>query len=203
MAEIYTGIKFELILKNKIIEDNFSLLELKKWCVFFSENNLAPPYPGGSSGNLSYRLNSVNNSFIITASRTSIAKNMKNSDFVEIEKCNLEQNQVFALGEREPSSETLLHHLIYKNKPEINAIFHGHSDEILSNTLKLNIPSTEKELPYGTVSVANSILEILDKSNFLILKNHGFIALGQTMEDAGNILIESLTKINLYTKNEK
>ena len=40
----------------------------------------------------------------------------------------------------------MLYYAIYKNRKDVNAIFHGHSKEVLASATKLNIPETLKEI---------------------------------------------------------
>jgi len=192
MAEIYTGIKFNYRSKGKTIINSESLSELKNWGAFFNEKNLAPPYPGGSSGNLSFRIKPGKNNFIITASHTALRENMPDSDFTEIVSYDENKNLITGKGTKEPSSESIMHYIIYKNKPDINAVFHGHSPEIMKFADQLKIPVTKKELEYGTMELAKEALKLLTTHNFIILKNHGFISLGKTVQEAGNLTIKFL-----------
>ncbi len=185
MAEIYKGVKFNYKNIGKTIIEHSLLYELKYWCAVFNHKNLAPPYPGGSSGNLSFRIKSNENNFIITTSHTALRDNMSDADFTEVTNYRINQNLITGKGEKIPSSESIMHFLIYKSRKEINAIFHGHSSEILKYTEQLNVPITKKELSYGTVEFAKDALNLLHKSDFIILKNHGFVSLGKTMQDAG------------------
>ena len=76
---------------------------------------------------------------------------------------------------------------IYEKRPEVNAIFHGHSLELL----KPGIVTTEEEKPYGTVELVEEVLKVLDNDVF-VLKNHGFVSLGKTMDEAGNNIVKLL-----------
>ena len=192
MAEIYTGIKFNYRSKGKTIIKSELLSELKNRCAFFNEKNLAPPYPGGSSGNLSFRIKTGSINFIITASHTALRENMPDSDFTEILSYDENKNLITGKGTKEPSSESIMHYIIYKNKPDINAVFHGHSPEIMKFADQLKIPVTKKEFEYGTGKLAKEALKLLTKHNFIILKNHGFISLGKTVQEAGNLTIKFL-----------
>jgi len=185
MGEIYIGTKFKFIKKNGKISESKKLELLKKWCNIFSEKNFAPPYNGGSSGNLSFRpkLNYCN--FTITASHTALNNSMDNNDFSEVINCRIEENIVQAIGNKAPSSEALMHYLIYKNRKDVNAIFHGHSSEIMEIAKKKGFPETKLELPYGTIELAKDIVNTLKNYNFVVIKNHGFISVGKTQEDAG------------------
>lgn len=44
---------------------------------------------------------------------------------------------------------------------------------------------TKTEQPYGTVQLANEVLEVLEDHTYVI-RNHGFVSLGRDIEEAGN-----------------
>ncbi|MCK4311794.1 MAG: S-methyl-5-thioribose-1-phosphate isomerase [Candidatus Cloacimonetes bacterium] len=185
--EIYQGVKFQTVFEKKQAPRNKRIENLKYWCRIFHKKNLAPPYPEGSFGNMSFRIKEGKNRFIITGSRIGLKNSLTNNSFVEVVNCDFENKTIYVNGTREPSSESMLHFAIYKIRPDINAIFHGHCAELLENASKLEIPTTFKEEPYGTIELVNSVLEIIDKNNFIIMKNHGFITIGKTMKEAGII----------------
>lgn len=189
MAEIYVGTKFKYLQKGNTIQKTSKLETLKKWCGIFNDNKFAPPYDGGSSGNLSFRTEINLNNFIITASKTALNNKMSINDFSEVVYCSINDNEVHANGTKEPSSETLMHYLIYKKRNDINAIFHGHSNEIMEIAKQKGFNETSKEFEYGTIELAKIVVETLENNNFVILKNHGFISVGKTQEEAGNLVL--------------
>ena len=69
---------------------------------------------------------------------------------------------------------------------KIDQIFHGHSHELLNS----DIISTEQEKPYGTKELVKEVLKVLDDNKVIIIKNHGFLSLGNTMNKAGNNIIK-------------
>jgi len=160
--------------------------ELKKYCAKFHELKLAPCIDDISHGNLSFRINPDKNYFIITGSQIGLQKELTDDCFVEVTDCDFEKMIVHASGAREPSSESMLHFSIYRERKDVNAIFHGHSESILTNAERLNILQTRQEEPYGSIELVKSVLDILDDNNFIVMKNHGFLSLGKTMEDAMN-----------------
>ncbi|MBU0630514.1 MAG: class II aldolase/adducin family protein [Candidatus Margulisbacteria bacterium] len=165
--------------------------ELKKWCDQFTQSGLMPSYEGGVYGNLSFRLKPENR-FIITSSgmkETSAAES-----FVKVDRVDLEQKIVYAAGQREPSSESMFHYLIYQKRPEVNAVFHGHCQKLLDNQARLGLVSTEWEKPYGTMELADQIMTVLGKNDFLIIKNHGFISLGKNMAAAGDLALKTMAR---------
>ncbi|MCF7813695.1 MAG: DUF559 domain-containing protein [Candidatus Cloacimonetes bacterium] len=190
---IYQGVKFHTIFIQKTPPNHKNIDELKKWCKIFHEKKLAPPYPGGSFGNLSFGTD--NNTFIITGSRIGLKCDLANDCFVEIIDCDFENQNIKVIGTREPSSETMLHAVIYNKRKDVKAIFHGHSAELLQNVEQLKIPATKEEKPYGTMELVESVIEIIDRNNLIMMKNHGFIAVGRNMQDVGNLLMKTLRMV--------
>ena len=181
---IYQGVKFKTKYINEIAPQHPKIKILKKWCKIFHEKNLAPPYSGGSFGNLSFRIESGKNKFIITGSRIGMKNSLTNDSFVEVISCDLEKKIVSVKGTREPSSEAMLHFAIYQEFPEINAIFHGHR-------FLQNFPVTLKEEAYGTIELVNEALKTLLGNKIINMKNHGFISIGVNMDEAGkNVLMD-------------
>ena len=187
--EVYKGVKFEVVFISSSPPEDERIAELKEWCLTFHKLGLSPAY-NGSCGNLSFRRN---NSFIITPSGVNFGK-IREDDFVEVKKCDLAKKIVYVIGKNKPSSESMLHYAIYEKRSEINAIFHGHSREILEHGEELGVV-TAREVPYGSVELLEEVLKILGKNNFIILKNHGFLSLGRSMEEAGEIALEKLRSI--------
>jgi len=101
-----------------------------------------------------------------------------------VKDCDFKKKIVHAAGTREPSSESMLHYSIYRERNDVNAIFHGHSESILLIAQKLNIQQTLKEEPYGSIELVRSVLDILNQNNFIVMKNHGFLSLGKNMNEA-------------------
>jgi len=186
----YSGVKFKTIFIEKREIKHAGIEELSIWGKKFVELGLAPKIVGGFAGNLSFR---TSNGFIITASGANLSE-LKSDDFVEVKTADINLKQIFVCGLKNASSESFLHHAIYIKLPEINAVFHGHDELTLKYNNLLNIPITEKEQPYGSIELVNEAVKILDnyilnnhkKSNYFLLKNHGFISFGKTMNEAGS-----------------
>ena len=195
LTESYNGVKFTTIFAGSEIPQHHQLKELKNWCRIFHKKNLAPPYPNGSFGNLSFRIEQEKNNFIITGTQIGMKEQLSNDKFVEVVHCDLKRKIITVNGTREPSSETMLHFTVYNNFPRINAIFHGHSPELLAKSEKLNIPITEKKQEYGTVALADSVVQLIAKNNIIIMRDHGFVSVGKTMKEAGNLVLDYLEKL--------
>lgn len=193
MSEKYSGVRFKTIFKEKkgIKEGVEKEIErLKFWGKKFADLNLAPKIEGGFAGNLSFK---TKNGFVITASGANLSE-LKDDDFVEVINVNAHLKQIFVCGLKKPSSETILHHTIYVKKQGINAVFHGHDKLVLKFNDMLNFPITEKEQPYGSKELVDEVVKILNNSNYLLIKNHGFISLGKTIDEAGINAIEQHKK---------
>ena len=202
MAEGYIGVKFvtEMIGK-EIPKDSINLEKLKHWCKIFHDKNLAPPYEGGSYGNLSFRVK--DNFFIITASSSGLCDSTTNDRFVSVNSIDLEKGIVKATGSRKPSSEAMVHYIIYKERPDVKFVFHGHCAEITKlikenpkKAKELGIVFTDREDPYGTLALVESVKKVLGKNNYIEMLGHGFLALGKTAEEAGNLSLDMFKKVS-------
>jgi ribulose-5-phosphate 4-epimerase/fuculose-1-phosphate aldolase len=89
----------------------------------------------------------------------------------------------------------MLHYSIYRERKDVNAVFHGHCEKILKHSKELGVQSTLKEEAYGTVELAKRVLDILDDHDFLIMKDHGFISLGEDMDKAGEQVVKICKKL--------
>ncbi|VVB59748.1 L-fuculose phosphate aldolase [uncultured archaeon] len=183
MSEGYVGVKFETVFVERRAPKHKCIKELIFWCRKFSEMGIAPKHAAGSYGNMSCR---TPKGFIITGASTN-HENMKETDFAEV--LSVSGKQVRAIGLCAPSSESVMHHMIYSTRPDINAIFHSHDDIVLKNAKKLGIPVTEKEEPYGTPELMEQAKKLC-MHDYFILKNHGIISLGKTMKEAGKRAVE-------------
>ena len=165
--------------------------ELKEWSERFQKKGLTPEIEGNYTGNLSFR---SKEGFVITASGLKNKENLKDDCFVYVKNYDEQSNTVYIEGSRQPSSEAVMHSLIYKTRKKINAIFHGHNDAIIMNAEKLGFPVTEKEHEPGTIDLAKEVLKVLGDKNLIVLKNHGFVSLGRTMKEAGELALATLKR---------
>lgn len=190
----YGGVKFKTVRLDKKAPSDPRLKELKYWCGKFHDYNLAPPYEGGSYGNLSFRVKKGSDEFIVTGSRIGLKDSLLNKCFVRVSRVDLDKGLVYSRGIKEPSSESLLHFAIYRKRKDVNAIFHGHSKEILCSAGKLKMRRTKTKEPYGTLKLVKSVLKILGNKNFVIIKGHGFISMGKTMSRSGREALKAYNR---------
>ena len=177
--------KFKTIFLGKTSPKDARLKRLKYWCGEFHRCGLTPCYGRGSYGNFSFRVKIGSNGFIITASGLKLKNNPKDNSFFYVADVDMDKKEVSGYGTRLPSSESLLHFAIYRKRKDVAAIFHGHCTELLKTASARGIPCTFREEPYGSPALVRSVLKILGRHKFLIMKNHGFISLGKDMDRAG------------------
>ncbi len=190
MDEEFGGVKFRVLLREELPgfsqKEHGQAAELLSWCKRFAEAGIAPHFDFGgkkrSAGNLSFR---AHGGFVITSSGKDFAS-VSLKDLVLVKKCSFEEGVVHAQGFAPPSSETLMHFLIYEGRPEINAVFHGHDDVVLETAQALGVLETPRPCPYGSKELARWVAETLGKTGkYAVIKEHGFTSIGSTMEDAG------------------
>ncbi|UCC58117.1 MAG: class II aldolase/adducin family protein [Candidatus Bathyarchaeum sp.] len=184
-------IRFNIIFVSDEIPSDIRIEELKEWSERFQRNGLTPEIEGNYTGNLSFR---SEEGFVITASGLKSKENLGDDCFVYVESYDEQSNTVYVGGKRHPSSEAVMHFLIYKAREEVNAIFHGHNEVIIANAEKFKLPVTEREHEPGSRELANEVLRALGDNNLIVIKNHGFISLGKTMNEAGKQALATLRK---------
>lgn len=106
---------------------------------------------------------------------------------------DLEANVIENLSNLKPTSESLMHLMIYKTRPDVNSIAHTHSVYATSfAVLKKDIPAIVYEVanlglsksripvaPYGrpgTDELAESVIETCKEADCFLLEKHGAVA---------------------------
>ncbi|UCD37156.1 MAG: class II aldolase/adducin family protein [Fidelibacterota bacterium] len=181
MPEAYTGPKFKTMFKNRDPVRDRRLAELAAWGRQFAEHGLTPGAGLAQAGNLSIR---TEPGFIITAAGADLAS-LSDNDYIQVLEVNTRKRIIFAQGPREPSSESFLHAAVYQQRPEINAVLHGHDDLILRYYIELELPATAMAQPYGSLELMREIQKVLGDQTFIVIREHGFLALGETLDQAG------------------
>ncbi len=187
--EKYQGVKFGF----RRIKDSFDyddrLAELNRWAYLFSQLGLTPVHADGAYGNQSYR--TEKESFIITKSGMVPSEPLLRENYCHVTGYDEPSGTFLTEGASVPSSESLLHHALYRAMPKINAILHGHSTLINTYAADLGIPVTRDFHPYGTPELARSAVELVNGAIlFFILKDHGFVALGEDIDRAGKLTLD-------------
>jgi ribulose-5-phosphate 4-epimerase/fuculose-1-phosphate aldolase len=193
--ERYQGVKIDCRCQGShFVGLNAPLSLLNHWTYLLSQLGLTPIHPEGAYGNQSFRTGT--NSFLITRSGMIPKETMKLEDYCHVISCDAQGNSCNYFGHSLPSSETLLHHLLYHNHPWIGAILHGHSPLLLRHADHLDIPTTTTCQPYGTKDLAISALDMVTpQTRFFILKDHGFVAIGNDLDAAGRTVLTFFSRL--------
>jgi L-ribulose-5-phosphate 4-epimerase len=205
--EVFEGFKEK---KNKILDQ--PIKKFKKEIVSTCKRLLNDGHVIGSAGNVSIRVKSGDEEFVLITPSNVNYEEMESDDILII---NLEGKVVE--GERNPSVEKHLHLGIYKEREDVNAIIHSHGiySTILS-TLKLSLPPAMEELvPYlggevvcaeygeaGSEELAENVKKSLEERNAVILANHGSLCCGSHLKGAYTVLqyLERGSKIYYLAK---
>lgn len=151
-----------------------------------SSYDLLPKYGKSSFGNMSSR---TDKGFVIT-SRKSDKSGMTVEDIVEVVGVDHENKKKFVKGVKKPSSDMLVHEAIYNNFPDVNAIIHVHDDYVVNNAEGLGLPVTEFDYPCGSLEAADEVLKVIGDNHYIVMKNHGVLALGKDLEDAKSKILQ-------------
>jgi len=129
-TELYQGVKFGHTQTSRSFNYDQKLELLNRWVYLFTELGLAPLHSSGAYGNQSYRTS--DSSFIITRSGMCPQNSFDVEDYVHIKGFNDSNGKFTTEGTADPSSESFLHYVLYKSKPHIHSIMHGHSSLLCS-----------------------------------------------------------------------
>lgn len=128
----------------------------KKFGHLIFKFGLAPEVKGGTYGNLSIRAKDKG-AFYITAKGVHKG-DLHSEDIVRIDSVEMNKGLVNYIGKKEPSTETIIHALIYTQMPEVNAIVHGHLTQEALDEWKNIIKKTDKPCACGTLELAQEAI---------------------------------------------
>jgi ribulose-5-phosphate 4-epimerase/fuculose-1-phosphate aldolase len=191
MDEEDFAIQFNTVFLDKHIPLNSKIKKLIFWGRKFSLLGLTPNYGFAAAGNLSFRTEA---GFIITATGKDMGK-LEEEDFVEVRSCSVEKREITAFGKLEPSKESMFHCAIYAKRPDVKVIFHVHDEYAVEHCDEYGLKCTANEKDPGTVELVNEILDVIGEHDYVVIKNHGIISLGSTVDEAGERILEVNSKI--------
>ncbi|MCK4319197.1 class II aldolase/adducin family protein [Candidatus Micrarchaeota archaeon] len=172
--EKYKGVKFKI----KEVEAKFNsrpLVELDKEIAGYFQK------PVGNEGNLSIR---KNKGFLIKKAGIRMGE-ITEQDVSLVFEANSSE---VVCSNPVPSSESIMHYNIYRERPEIKIILHFHDDELLKRIER--IPN----YGYGTKKQAEAVSRALQKKNVVGIEKHGIVIIGKNKKE----IIEGLKKV--YSK---
>ncbi|MBX3145346.1 MAG: class II aldolase/adducin family protein [Gemmatimonadales bacterium] len=161
----------------------------------------------GTSGNVSLRLAT---GFAVTPSGLDYAEAGREDIVV------LDDSGIPLAGERRvPSSEWPMHARIYQTRVEVRAIVHGHSPAATALAcLGRDVPPIHYMIaiaggdsircapyrPFGTDDLARVAVEALTDRKACLLAHHGFLAVGESLQEALSVAAETEFLADLYLR---
>jgi methylthioribose-1-phosphate isomerase len=196
--KMYEGyIKFKCIWRKSEPVSEAKLNDLNKWRIkLFSLGLIGACDDGIGFGNISVR--DVHNKFIITGSATGNLNTLTPEHYVLVDAYNLKENSLVCTGPIKASSESLSHAAIYESSENTNAVIHVH-DLTLWKRLIDKVPTTKRNVLYGTPEMANEIKRLFKETNvsdekIIVMAGHeeGIISFGNDLNEAGEILLTKM-----------
>ncbi len=168
-----------------------TLFEIKKEICAIGDRIYKKGFAAANDGNVSYRMGP--NEIVCTP--TGISKGFMKPDDL----CTVDGEGKQTSGRRKATSEIKLHIAIMKARPEVKSVVHCHPPHATAFGIAREpvpmcvLPEVEiflGEVPIarydtpGSQSFADTILPFVNKSNVIILANHGTVSWGETVEKA-------------------
>lgn len=190
-------IKFNCNLIYDKIEIPPELFEpLNQWRNLLWEKGFIGAYPDGIGfGNISIRVPGSDR-FYISGSATGGIISLEMSHYSLVEKCDAELNTLWCRGLIKASAESMSHAAVYNSLSEAGAVVHIHN-RLLWNQYFGVLPTTVKEVEYGTPAMAGEIVRIMSlpvtlSKRVFVMGGHeeGIMAFGKTIEEAASVVLE-------------
>ncbi len=148
-------------------------------------------FAAANDGNISYRLGEND----VLCSPTMICKGFMKPDDL----CTVDMEGKQLSGRRKRTSEILLHLAVMKARPEVRSVVHCHPPHATAFAIARepipqcvlpevevflgDVPIAKYETP-GTQKFAETVLPFVQRTNVIILANHGTISYGDSVEQA-------------------
>jgi len=168
-----------------------SLQQLKQEICEIGDRLYKKGFAAANDGNISFRYSDKE----VLCTPTGVCKGfMKPEDL-----CTVDMEGKQLSGKRKRTSEIMLHLAIMKSRPDVKAICHCHPPHATAFGIARepipqcvlpeveiflgDVPITKYEIPGGK-EFADTILPFVQKTNVIVLANHGTVSFGDTIEHA-------------------
>jgi len=162
--------------------------------VLYSLGMVGSGEQGIGFGNLSIR-KSGTEYFYITGSATGCLKELDENHYCLVKGYNLDENTLTCTGPIKASSESMSHAVIYSEFPGAGAVIHIHHN-LFWNKVINRVPTTLREVEYGTPEMAKEIVRLLREpgtleGRIIAMGGHkdGIVVFGKDMDDAGRYVL--------------
>jgi len=187
LLEGYIGVKFQALRRSdRRPPEALGLYPLlRRTCGRLKEHDMTP----ANGGNVSVR---CGGGFLISSSGCNLGC-IEKDELILVEECDAAAQRVFYSGPQKPSSESIMHWLIYECRPEVRAVIHAHDEYATCPELPAGeVEESEREEPYGTVELARMAIATFERAErIIILKNHGYVAIGPDLDQTCNLIVET------------
>ena len=189
-------IKFTCHMISEIIVIPSSLFDpLNFWREEMWQKSFIGAYSDGIGfGNISIRV-PQSDQFYISGSATGGLPELAQIHYPLVEKCDLTQNALWCKGLVKASSESLSHAAIYSCDAEIGSVVHIHNRKLWDKYFDV-LPTTDREVEYGTPEMAYEIIRLMGLPETQIKKvfvmgghAEGIVAFGKTVEEAARVIL--------------
>ncbi len=195
-------VKYQCYWENKPTVFAQDIRQLNPWRDRLYSLGLIGQYPEGIGfGNLSIRCQNFRE-FIISGTKTGGLQQLSEKHYTKVIDYNWQENWLICQGTIEASSEALTHAAVYVANPHVMAVIHVHHLG-LWEALMNKVPTTAKDIPYGTPAMAQEIINLcqhgnLKESKIVVMSGHreGIITFGDSLEAAGNLLLKHFQEMN-------
>ena len=161
-------------------------------------------YDGAGYGNVSCRVAPYSagpnrKTFLITGTQTGGTGPLSEHGYTRVLQYHPSENRLVSDGPIRPSAESLTHGMIYDLFPRARWVFHAHCPEIWRASVRLGIPTTDPDVPYGTPEMAHEVARLRDEGGLpdqiVAMGGHedGIITFGETASDAGHVMVRFLS----------
>jgi L-ribulose-5-phosphate 4-epimerase len=145
-------------------------------------------------GNISVKV-PQSDRFYISGTATGGIDRLDQRHYPLVEQCNPALNEIWCRGLIKASAESMSHAAIYSANSEVGAVVHIHNRQLWEKYLEV-LPSTAKEVEYGTPEMAYEISRIMSHPETLnrrviVMGGHldGIISFGKTVEEAAKAIL--------------
>ena len=177
------------------------LEEINHWRNHLYDLGLIGVYQNGVGfGNISIRA-TKSAGFIISGTQTGNLPILSEQHYTRVIDFDLAKNSLTCEGPVRASSESLTHAILYQTCAEANAVIHIHHPK-LWNQLLDQVPTSSREVPYGTPEMAKEVTRLfadsdLQAKKILVMGGHqdGVVTFGENLDEAATILFAYLGKL--------
>ncbi len=142
-------------------------------------------------GNISIK---TPNGILISGTQTGDIYPIKPNHFTLVIAYDINKNKVVCRGPIKASSESMTHAAVYDADKSINTIIHIHNMELWKKLMD-TVPTSKKEVPYGTPEMANEIFRLFKETNvaqekIIVMAGHdeGIIFFGNSITETQQLV---------------